>query len=377
MHMTQAHPTNAGLIAGPGARALRRSKVIQVLMFTHKVHVVTTTVISKLLGSTSSNTSRLLRDLVAQDLIQEVNLRHCDRAPRGRGFVLRPDGVRLVLQHLGTRPHDYNTRPESIKHEQLSHDLTMTEFAASWVHAGGELLHTDYTLRQQSKGNKLPDLMLRWLNTRLVVEFERLDKKPRELDQKLLAAFSGHSWPTLWLSDVPSNLSYLRDRLEASQVDVWRLNAAHKWGREGQVALPVDFRARQLLHRLDEQSMTRHPQAWCDDMTSLTKAVRQQCVAALQDHGWSWGASDPVTWQGEDIHQFYLQIDGAKHSGAYFVTHMGQGKWRVCSAEQTPGQGIALDRSMPWTPADGKPIPLRVLELATQTIAAYDFRMPR
>lgn len=126
----------------------------------------------------------------------------------------------------------------------------------------------------------------------------------------------------------------------------------------------------------DELSALRNIRL-ADALENVGVYFRQQCVAALQEHGWSWGISDPVTWQGEDIHQFCLQIDGAKHSGAYFVTHMGQGKWRVCSAEQTPGQGISLGRSMPWTPADGKPIPLRVLELATQTIAAYDFRMPR
>jgi hypothetical protein len=369
--------THTGLIAGPEARKVRMQKTKVVLAFTHKCHVVTTPVVSTLLGSTISNAARLLRDLVEQGLVQEVNLRYCDRAPRGRGFMLKPDGVRAVAQDLPDKAHHYNCRPETIKHDQLSHDLLLAEFAAHWVQQGGALIHTDHTLRQLMPKGKLPDLMLQWNGINVAFEYERLDKKVRELDQKLLAASEHPRFATIWLSDIEGNLQHMAERIKSAAVPIWRLSSAHKWGTDGEAYLPMDFRCRQLLVSLKPDTLSRSPQAWIDDLKSHSGAMTAKCISSLRNEGWGWGRTDPMTWRGEDIHQFHLQIDSARVTGGFFVTHMGGDSWRVCDESQTPDQGCGLERAYHWTPADDAAPPIAVVEMAVRRIKHYNFKLPR
>lgn len=365
-----------GLIAGPGARRVRKEKSRAVLTFTHKCHVVTTPVISALLNATMSNASRLLRDLVDQGFMQEVNLRYCDRAPRGRGFMLRHEGVRAVAQDLPDKAHHYNCRPESIKHDQLSHDLLLAELAAHWVNHGGLLIHTDHTLRQFMPKGKLPDLMMQWQGCTVAFEYERLDKKVRELDQKLLAASEHQRFATIWLSDIEGNLQHMAERIKSAAVPIWRLSSAHKWGTDGEAYLPADFRCRQLLVSVKPDTLSRLPQAWVDDIKSHSAAMAAKCISSLRNEGWGWGQTDPMTWRGEDIHQFHLQIDSARVTGGFFVTHMGGDSWRVCDESQTPDQGCGLERVYHWAPADDAVPPIAVVEMAVRRIKHYNFKLP-
>lgn len=368
--------TITGLISGPSARQRHKDKCHTVLSLTHMCHVVTTRVVARILSATPSNASRLLSDLIRQGLLQQVNVKYCGLAPKGRAFMLTPEGVRLVVQNHEVKRHHYDCRPESLRHDQMNHDLMLAEFAANWIRHGGELLQTDYMARQANPRGKVPDLLLRFQERVIAVEYERLEKKARELDMKLHSSCETHRWPTLWISDVESNLTYIRERLQTKAVPIWSLGSGNKWGHTEEAHLLVDFRARQLLHRQSDTTFTRTPSEWIEVFRQLAKNESDRLIKALMKEGWSWGRTSLMDWRGKVLYQFALEIDAPVTSQGYFVTHIERGVWRVCSESQTPDQGCAIKESFAWKPKDDAPPPLGVIESAIRYIRAYNYRMP-
>lgn len=374
--MNDQHQTIAGLITGPAARERHKEKRHAVLSLTHKCHVVTTRVVERVIPATSSNASRLLADLVRRGFMQQVNVKYSDLAPRGRAFMLTPEGVRLVVQNDRAKGHQYDCRPESLKHDQMNHDLMLAEFAANWIRHGGQLLQTDYMARQANPRGKVPDLVLRFQETVIAAEYERLEKKPRELDMKLQSSSESHRWPTIWISDVEGNLTHIREKLQKKVVPVWTLGSGNKWGSRDEAHLSFNFRARQLLHRQTPLTFERTPTQWVDELKQLAKAETDRLIKSLMNEGWSWGRTGLMDWRGEVLCQFALEIDAPAASQGYFVTHIEHGVWRVCGESQTPDQGCGMKESFPWQPKDDAPPPLGVIELAIKYIKAYKYRLP-
>jgi hypothetical protein len=374
--MKAQHPMSSGLISGPAARERHKAKRNCVLSLTHKCHVITTRVVEQLIPATPSNASRLLADLVRRGLMQQVNVKYSDLAPRGRAFMLSPEGVRLVVQDECTKVHHYDCRPESLRHDQMNHDLVLAEFAANWIRHGGELLQTDYMARQKNPRGKVPDLLLRYRETVIAAEYERLEKKPRDLDMKIHSSSETHRWPTLWISDVEGNLTHIREALTKKVVPIWSLGSGNKWGSRDEAHLSFNFRARQLLQRQAPWVFERTPGQWIDDFNRLAQTESDRLIKALMREGWSWGQTSLMDWRGEVLCQFPLEIDGPAASKGYFVTYMEGGKWRVCDDSQTPDQGCGMKESFPWKSKDNAPPPLAVIEMAIHYIKAYSYRLP-
>lgn len=369
------HPSS--LVPGPAARARHRQKVAQLLPFLLKVHLCTTHVVGRLFGLSSSNASRLLNQLVRAKLVREVEIAYAVSAPRGKGFMLTPEGVTVAARAMPEKGFDYDCRPESIRQAQVEHDLFLAEFAANWIRYGGELLETDYTQRVNTKQGKIPDLILRYDRFRIAVEFERLVKKRRELDGAILASYQTHRLPTIWLSPNAAEVQYLRHAVHVEQtVDKWKLNSGHKWSKDGYQPLLLWFRARQLFVTVEPDVMLRTPEQWIHQMDKSARAIQRTAVEHLYDVGWSWGKIETIDWDGQTMLQFELRIDAMMASAVYIVTKVTDDGWKVCRADQTPSQGVSLIERFKWTGKEGDEPPADVVELATWRIRSLHFQLP-
>jgi hypothetical protein len=266
---------------------------------------------------------------------------------------------------------------ESIRHAQVEHDLFVAEFAASWVRFGGELLDTDYTLRKQGGDSKIPDLVLRYDRYKVVVEYERLVKKRRELDGAILAAYRSHTVPTIWLSPNAGEIQYLKHAVYTDMmVDKWKLNTSHKWSRSGYQPLLLRFRERQLFIQVPTDVMLRTPEQWLLLIDENARTIRRTALDELMELGWTWTPVSQLEWEGRGLLQFELRIDAMMASATFYVTQMDENTWRVCRADQTPDRGVSMIEKFRWIGKPGDEPPLSVVELATWRIKNYDFHLP-
>lgn len=365
------------LVAGPQARLVHRQKVAKVLGFLHKVHVGTTAVIARLLGATSSNANRLVQQMVEAGLLRQVEIRHAAQAPRGKGYLLTPLGLSAACANVAEKAHDYDCRPESIRHAQLDHDLFLAEFAATWVRYGGELLETDYTQRGREREGKIPDLVLRYEKRRVAVELERLVKKRRELDVAIHSAYESHTLPTIWLSPNACDVQYLKYAVHAEQiVDRWTLDKSNKWTKSGCQRLLLTFRARQAFELIPEDVMLRTPEQWIHTIEQNAIRINESALNDLLEMGWTWSNTSVIEWEGRSLLQFELRIDTLVASALFYVTQMQPDTWRVCRADQTPDRGASLIETFKWAGKEGVAPPLTVVELATWRIKSCNFHLP-
>ena len=81
-----------------------------------------------------------------------------------RWYKARPFGV-LKAERLSEDfvEYRYDTGPRVSGLPQAEHDLLCAEIAAHWIHGGGELIDTDYTIRRSQMAEqpvKIVDLVL-------------------------------------------------------------------------------------------------------------------------------------------------------------------------------------------------------------------------
>lgn len=315
--------------------------------------------------------------MVDAGLLRQVEIRHAAQAPRGKGYLLTPLGLSAACANLSEKAHDYDCRPESIRHAQLDHDLFLAEFAATWVRYGGELLETDYTQRSREREGKIPDLLLRYEKRRVAVEFERLVKKRRELDVAIHSAYDSHTVPTIWLSPNPCDIQYLKYVVHSEQmVDKWTLNKSNKWTKSGYQPLLLVFRARQVFELVPDDVMLRTPEQWIHLVEQNAIRINGSVLEDLVELGWSWTVASVIEWEGRSLLQFELHIDTMLASALFYVTQMQPDSWRVCRADQTPDRGVSLIESFKWAGKEGAEPPLSVVELATWRIKSYNFHLP-
>lgn len=359
----------SSLIAGRAARQVHDRKSDGLLNLTFKVHIVTSSVVKALYGSTSSNASRLLQQLERKGLLQLVQLRYCEHAPRGRGYMLTAQGVTRVTRDDFEPSHIYNTKPESVRQIQLEHDLVAAQIAAAWIKSGGELLQTDYMARQEkTAAAKIPDLIVRDGSDQYRFEYERLTKSDREIDQMLLASIKSTRTPTFWLCGTRGCAMRIQKVIDAREVTGWKLNTSNKWTRGATYFVPFAWRSKQVvLHAPLKEVLDYDIPKWKSLLQDTLARESTSTVQAWVQSGWRW--SEVRTGQHDDTDQgFRLRRDSDDQQIEVAVC-LANEQWWVTHLDEPFDRGLELKGRTEPVKEIGKVPPVALIESAIRAIA--------
>lgn len=367
-------PNVQNLMPGRAGRQLHAEKVRQVLEFCFKVHIITSRVVMRLLGTSQSNSATLLRKLEEQELLRQVNIKYSVSAPRGNAYLLTPRGAAIAVRDLSGPLHQYDHRPESVRLDQSEHDLQLAELAAAWVCRGATLTHTDFMLRQVVKDHrnkKIPDLLLQYGGAPVAIEFERQAKAGRELDQMISAAVRAGNTPTIWFFSVQSTFEHFQAALERKSVCSWKLNASNKWTVAGEFWLPISWRSEQLAVRVEPESAAGdNPFLWVDRLCDVAGMAEWQCTASLKDQGWTWGYL-----RASDVGMYFpLSIQNDEHDMKLALTYLEATRhWYVHAADEIAESGYDLGEARVAPKVVGVEPDLGRLERAIRKVIAMDY----
>lgn len=363
-HVMKARLKN--LVAGAGAQHIHERKVAKVVNLIHKCHIAATPGIAALLGSDTSNAKKLVDKLVAQKILQECQVDFCSRAPRGVVYKLGPFGV-LKAERLSEEfvEYRYDTGARVSGLPQAEHDLLCAEIAAHWIHGGGELVDTDYTIRRSQTTEqpiKIVDLILSHNDTRYGVEVEKSPKSEREVDQMALAALNSNWRFTAWVCIAGATANHLRRVLHQRCVNEWILSGSNKWIKSGTVIdLPFEFRRRQLVIHIPKEPLPRSPIEWQARFQSYSKDEIIKVHERARLASWNLTPLKASSWL-EGATEFELR-QPATSDRTLLGTHLGDGSWRLHLAEEPPESGQAvLVRIKPVKDCLGRPAPAGVIE---------------
>jgi len=362
----------ANLIPGRGARDIRADKVRRVLEFGYKVQLLTSRLLMRLLKTSQSNASTLLKELEGQELIRSVNIKYSTSAPRGRAYLLTERGVALAVRDLPGPLHKYDHRPESVRLDQSEHDLQLAEFAAELVFHGAIIEKTDFMLRQVriERGQKIPDLVLNLNKVNVAVEYERLSKSGRELDQMIISALQTSSMRTIWFFEVRETYDLFQSILSGSRLNDWALNSSHKWVRDGEVFVPLGWRRRQLAYRMAPcAAIGSTPVAWLEKFAELDSLVVGKAAASWLANGWSWGKL-VKTQRGI---AFPLSIKNGEHDMRLAVYLCEPNHWYVCADGTNPESGYKFGESKSAPSVMNVDPDFFVIERAIRKVIAVEF----
>ena len=354
------------LVAGAEAHQIHEQKVAKVVNLIHKCHIAATPGIAALLGSDTSNAKKLLDKLVAQKILQACQVDFCSRAPRGVVYKLGPFGV-LKAERLSDEfvEYRYDTAPRVFGLPQAEHDLLCTEIAAHWIHGGGELVDTDYTIRRSQTAEqpvKIVDLVLGHNDALYGVEVEKSPKSEREVDQMALAALNSNWRFTAWVCIAGATANHLRRVLDQRFVNEWVLNGSNKWVKSGTaIDLPFEFRRRQLVIHIPKEPLPRSPGEWLAHFQSNSKTEAAKVHERARSEGWNLTPLRASSWL-KDATEFEL-CQPSKSDRTLLGTHLGDGNWRFHLSEEPPESGQSvLARIKPAKDSLGRPAPAAVIE---------------
>ena len=350
------------LIPGPLARVKRQRKIHLLLPFVYQTHVVTSKIVARLLGTTASNSSNLCSALVKQGLLREMTVPQLELCPRGRVLMLTPEGVRQALKRFEDEPHDYDARPESIKVNQLSHELHVATVAAAWVAGGGRLLRTDYQARHEQR-TYIQDLLLEHQGRRLAVEIERTPKRAHELSQKLQLAMDHGPRRILVLCGQQYISNRIDEALRTPDFQAYARDKANKWAPSEVLVMPL--RRRLAIHTTldDTWNLDRPAAEWLAELDRAFLRKAKRVLDGLREQGWDWKAprqSDarggcppvPLTFENGDhgLWSYILEVDPE----VGWIVGDGDGNMAAC-------------RHVRWRPGNAVPSEAEVLEVVELT----------
>lgn len=360
------------LVAGAEAQQIHEQKVTKVVNLIHKCHIAATPGIAALLGSDTSNAKKLVDKLVAQKVLQECQVDFCSRAPRGVVYKLGPFGV-LKAERLSEEfvEYRYDTGPRVSGLPQAEHDLMCAEIAAHWIHGGGELIDTDYTIRRSQMAEqpvKIVDLILGHNDATYGVEVEKSPKGERETDQMVLAALNSTWRFTAWVCIAGATGNHLRRMLDQRYVNEWVLNGSNKWVKSGtSVPLPFEFRRRQLVIHVPKEALPRTPAEWLNRFQLNSNEATSKAHQRVRAKGWLLSPLKPSSW-AQGASEFELS-QPSKSDHILVGTHLGDGNWRLHLAEEPPESGQSvLARIRPAKEFEGRPAPAGVVEAIVDSL---------
>jgi hypothetical protein len=357
------------LVAGKAAHQIHAHKTDLVLDLTYKCHVITSPVVQALFGCTPSNASRLLQQLEYKGLLQPVHVRYCEHAPRGNGYMLTPRAFTHVTRNDFEPSHLYSTRPETVRQNQMEHDLVLAQIAASWVKSGGEILQTDYMARQQkqSNGTKIPDLITHCDGGPYVFEFERLTKSNREIDQMMLASMRTIRAPTFWLCGTKGGAMRLQKIIDDREVTSWKLNTANKWAAGPKYFVPFIWRSKQVIFHAPLKEVLAYDIAMWRAMLQETSAKEtSRTVQAWLKDGWGWSEVRNDLHSDSD-HGFRLRRNSDEQEIEVIVCFANE-QWWVAHPDESFDRGLELKGRTEPAHELGKVPPVVLIESAIRAI---------
>jgi hypothetical protein len=360
------------LIPGRGARDIRASKVRKVLEFGYKVQLLTSRLLMRLLNTSQSNGSTLLKELEDQELIRSINIKHSISAPRGRAYLLTARGVAVAVRDLPGPLHKYDHRLESVRLDQSEHDLQLAEFAADWVCGGATIEQTDFMQRQSrvERGQKIPDLVLCIGKVKVAVEYERLSKSGRELDQMIASAMHTSTMRTIWFFEVRETYDLFQSILTGAKLNDWGLNSSNKWVRDGELFVPIGWRKRQLaLHLAPGGALGHTPSSWLEQFDELDSSTVSRAAASWRAKGWRWGC----LVETELGIAFALFVQNAEHDMQLMVFLCEPNHWYVCAAGMHPESGHKFGEAKTIPSVMNVDPDFRVIERAIRKVREVNF----
>lgn len=357
------------LIHGHEARKIHAIKRDQLMSFSHKVHCVSSPVVSSLFGSSSSNSARLLSQMEMKGFMQCVHVPYIDLAPRGAAYILTQRGCDHATRHDYEPTHHYNTRPESIRLKQIEHDLSVAKIAASMACQGAHIELTDYMARQMKDAgeSKIPDLVVSFESVRFQVEYERLTKSAREIDQMLMATFRAKMMPTLWVCATRAAAHRIRQVIQDQEVTQWRLNSGNKWSPGKKVFVPFDWRSRQVVVQSTiAEAAAYSMKQWQMLINDAAQCEHDKTINSFQTGGWSWTALKRDL-RTDATHGFELSRHSANHHFTVDVAYSDE-QWIVCSEDDPIAMGLATGRKRDALKIIGQLPPIGLVEAAINVI---------
>jgi hypothetical protein len=357
------------LVAGAVARQIHAHKTDLLLDLAYKVHVVTAPVVRALFGSTASNASRFLQQLEHKGLLQPVHTFFSEHAPQGNGYLLTPRAYTHVTRNDFEPTHNYNTRPESVRHNQIDHDLVVAQLAASWVRNGGDVLQTDYMARQQKQplGTKIPDLIVREESGPYVFEYERLTKSSREIDQMMLASLEVVKAPTFWVCGTKGAAMRLQKIIDEREVTGWALNNSNKWVASKKFFVPFAWRSKQVIfHAPLKEVLAYDIPKWKSLLADTIARETSRTIQGWLKAGWNWTEVRNDLHCDSD-HAFRLRRSSEEQEIEVIACHVNE-QWWVTHPDETFDHGLELKGRTQRAKEMGKVPPVHLIESAIRTL---------
>lgn len=244
------------------------SKVEAALEWIYLWHHATRAIIAEHMKIGSTNASNLLGRLVKQGLLKRVE---CDELQGADLFMLTPDGVEEALL-LGVPAWEYDTRPSSINHEKIRHDIGAQWIASRTIQSLADKgvritrIEPDHILRDGSPG-KLPDAVLTLeAGLRISIEFERSEKTGERLDRFLAAIADdladGRYAKTIVVSRVPGLVENYKARLNGTITRYKKNHITHRWEARGTATISQEIADRISLRHYPELAAVLSPVTW-------------------------------------------------------------------------------------------------------------------
>ncbi len=244
------------------------SKVEAALEWIHPWHYATTAIIAEHLKISRTNASNLLGRLVKQGVLRRID---CDELQGADLFMLTPDGVEEA-QLLGVQVWDYDTRPSSINHEKIRHDVGVQWITSCTIQSLEDKgvrvtkIEPDHILRDGSPG-KLPDAVLTLeAGPRISIEFERSEKTGERLDRFLASIADdladGRYAKTIVASRVPGLVENYKARLSGTIMLYEKNHISHRWETRGTVTICPEIADRISLRHYPELAAILSPVTW-------------------------------------------------------------------------------------------------------------------
>ncbi|MCR5882984.1 hypothetical protein LRS03_08990 [Rhizobacter sp. J219] len=276
------------LLAGPAARTRGLEKVQRALALIYMTHVVSRQALATLLDIDLDNASHLLARMVANGLVQVVELKATSALRERIVWMLTPKGVVEATRHPEVVVHPYPKSPSSLESGHLDHDAEVARTAARFMAKGAALVGTHYTLREGQKGKKVVDALLNFEGQEFAIEYERTKKSDQELQDALLAAIQLNI-VVFWICARQEIRNSIGELLADSTWPLWSKEPGKKWEKTGVRYVSPWLTSKHFLV-MDDKSTTGLPPSELLHIARETRdAELHEATLKLMDDGWDSG----------------------------------------------------------------------------------------
>lgn len=269
MNTSVCNPRNA--VANPMLRGLEKNA--KVIGWLWRWHYTTNQVVAELLASSSSVARNLTARLERASLLRRVE---CDELQGTSLWMLTPDGCSVAAELDDYLPAHYDTRPSTIDHRKVRHEVSLQWFIARAQTQGK--IHSpvpDRLLRAKAESHeKISDCLCTDTHgNQLSIEVERTEKTDRRLDLFLWGLLRQLHANEVQQVIVVTQIRGLVERYQAvllspQGITRWRKdNTANKWvGLDAARPAPSLAQRITFIHEpainapLQPYSLTRHQQ---------------------------------------------------------------------------------------------------------------------